>query len=318
VFYLDTRSLGQWLRLRHELAASRFDLLYVNSLWNPVFTVIPIVAMRLGMIHARKVLIAPRGELSIGALSLKKARKLAFLVLWRRFLDGMDAMWHASSNDEAAQIRAVVPSARVEVSLDPVLLPIEPLQAKEANSGCARLVFIGRISRKKNVDLILTALRDLSKPVEFDIYGPLEDPAYWSKCESLIRQVPKFVQVKYRGELTPSEVPPTFSKYEAFIFPTLGENFGHVIAESLSASCPVVCSDRTPWTRILEAGGGTIVRDLTARGLSKELERCATMTPDERLHARQAAGRQYKSWRKRADGMNILEYARLSEWSSRQ
>lgn len=314
VFYLDTRSFGQWLRLRRELGAIRFDLLYVNSLWNPVFTVIPVVAMRLGMIHASKLLIAPRGELGPGALSRKNRKKGMFWKWWGPFLKGMNPVWQASSNDEASQIRAVVPDPAVEVSLDPVSLPFEPLAATVHSNACARLVFIARISPMKNLDLVLKGLRRLSKPVEFDIYGPLEDVAYWSKCQASIRQVPAWVQIRYRGELAPSEVCRTFADYDAFIFPTLGENFGHVIAESLSASCPVVCSDKTPWTRILEAGGGAIVRDLTAQGLAKELERRATMTPSQRLQARQAAGRAYGSWRKRADGLNILDQARLSKW----
>ena len=318
VFYLNIRRLGQWFRLRHELAAIQFDLLYVNSLWDPVFTMIPILAMRLGMIHARKLLIAPRGELGPGALSLKNTKKRMLWKWWGPFLKRMSPVWQASSNDELAQIRAVVPDASVEVSLDPVALPYEPLAATDVSSSCVRLVFIARISPVKNLDLVLRSLGGLSKPVEFDIYGPLEDAAYWSKCQSSLRQVPPWVQIRYRGELAPSEVCRTFAGYDAFIFPTLGENFGHVIAESLSASCPVVCSDRTPWTRILEAGGGAIVRDLTAPGLAKELERRAAMTPGERLHARQAAGRAYKSWRKRADGPNILERARLSKWLSRQ
>src|SRR5205807_5753274 len=137
----------------------------------------------------------------------------------------------------------------------------------------------------------------LSKPVEFDIYGPLEDVAYWSRCQSSLREIPPWVQIRYRGELAPSEVCRTFAGYDAFVFPTLGENFGHVIAESLSASCPVICSDRTPWTSVLESGGGAIVRDLTTVGLGKELERIAVMPPEDRLRARQAAGMAYQAWR---------------------
>jgi glycosyltransferase involved in cell wall biosynthesis len=317
VFYLDTHRLGQWLRLRRELSAIRFDLLYVNSLWNPVFTVIPIVAMRLGMIRARTLLIAPRGELAPGALSLKNKKKRLFWKCWGPFLKSMSVMWQASSEDEALQIRAVVPRARVEVNADQVSLSYEPLQPN-VTEGCARLVFIGRISPVKNLDLVLSTLRGLSKPVKFDIYGPIEDAHYWSKCQSFIGQLPAYVQVSYRGELAPSDVRGTFSRYDAFVLPTLGENFGHVIAESLSASCPVICSSETPWTQVLEEGGGAIVRELTAVGLGKELERIAAMTPGERLEAREAAGRAYKSWRKGADRPNILEEVRLSEWLLRQ
>jgi glycosyltransferase involved in cell wall biosynthesis len=318
VFYLDTRRVGQWLHLRRELSATQFDLLYVNSLWSPLFTVIPIVAMRLGLIHVRKLLIAPRGELGPGALSLKNHKKRMFWRWWGPFLNSMNPLWQASSDDEASQIRAVIPDASVEVSLDPVSLPYEPIAPTSDSGACARLVFIGRIAPIKNLDLILRSLGRLSKPVEFDIYGPVEDVAYWSKCQAYIRQVPAWVQIRYHGELAPSDVCRTFANYDAFIFPTLGENFGHVIAESLSASCPVVCSDRTPWTRILEVGGGAVVRDLTTGGLAKELERRAAMTPGERSHARLAAGRQYRYWRTRADKVNILDQVLLTEWLSRQ
>lgn len=317
IFYLDTHRAGQWFRLRADLSTIRFDLLYVNSLWNPIFSVIPIVAVRLGIIHAKHLLIAPRGELSPGALSLKKVKKRLFLKAWGPLLKRMNVIWHASSDQEALEIRAVLPWASVEVNMDQIALPYEPLPAQAANLGRPRLVFISRISAKKNLDMVLMALRNISRPVEFDIYGPLEDADYWSKCESLIRQAPSFVEVKYRGELAGSDVCSTFSNYDAFIFPTLGENFGHVIAESLSASCPVVCSDRTPWTSVLEGGGGAIVRDLSPVGIGKELERLAAMTPNDRFQARQAAAIAYASWRRGVLGPNILEGIRLYEWSSR-
>ncbi len=318
IFYLNTRRLGHWMGLWRELSALKFDLLYVNSLWNPSFTVAPIVAARLGIIRVRTILIAPRGELTLGALSLKKSKKRLFLKWWGPFLSRMDVRWHASSNAEASQIRSVIPLARIEVNSNQVSLPDEPLQATEQREGRPRLIFVGRISPMKNLDLVLESLLKLTNPVDFDIYGPIEDREYWSKCESYVRQVPSLVQVKYRGELAPADVRRTFGAYDAFIFPTLGENFGHVIVESLSASCPVVCSDRTPWTSVLEGGGGAIVRNLTPADVAKELERIAAMTPSERLAAKQAAGIAYRSWRKRMGGLNILEQARVAEWSSRQ
>ena len=42
-----------------------------------------------------------------------------------------------------------------------------------------------------------------------------------------------------------------------FIFPTLGENFGYVIYESLSCGCPVLMSkDTTPWNDLDNNGVG--------------------------------------------------------------
>jgi glycosyltransferase involved in cell wall biosynthesis len=312
VFYLDTGRPTQWLRLWRELRAVPFDLLYVNSLWQFTFTVVPVLAARLRVIRVAGVLLAPRGALSAGALALKTRKKRLFLTWWAPFLKSMDVTWHASTPREASEIRAVCAWAKVEVSQNQVALPTEPLPVTAVPRGPVRLVFIGRVSPKKNLDLTLDALRDVSRSVEFDIYGPLEDAAYWSRCQALIRRLPPRVRVRYRGELTPATVRATFADYDAFVFPTRGENFGHVIAESLSASCPVVCSDQTPWTPVLEAGGGTVVRAPTAEALSQELERIVCWTPAERLQARRLAGTAYRSWRRGVDDSNILDRVRLA------
>jgi hypothetical protein len=44
------------------------------------------------------------------------------------------------------------------------------------------------------------------------------------------------------------------------ILPTLGENFGHVIAESLLSNTPVLISDKTPW--LSDSNGVVTVIDL--------------------------------------------------------
>lgn len=313
VYYLNIWRPGQWFRLWRRLRPVRFDLIYVNSLWDPIFTVIPIAAVRFGLIHAARVLVAPRGELAPGALSLKRRKKRTFLRAWTSFLRGMKTAWHASSDREADQIRAVDPQAQVEVTQNPVSLPLEPLPPTVVNQGMIRLVFVGRIAPVKNLRAVLAALEDVSKPVSFDIYGPVEDAEYWASCRLIIDALPGHVHVTYHGALAPEDVRPTFSRYDAFIFPTLGESFGHIIAESLSASCPVICPDTTPWTKVLEGGGGIVLRDASIKGLTAQIGRLAAVPAGDRLQARERAGRAYRSWRAEASRSNILEQARLSD-----
>jgi glycosyltransferase involved in cell wall biosynthesis len=311
VFYLATSQPRQWLQLVRELRAEPFDLLYLNSLWEPTFTIIPVLAARLGLLQAKNILLAPRGELSPGALTIKARKKRLFLRAWRPLLKSMDIGWHASSDREALDIRTTFHDARVTVNINQVSLPDEALPVGSGHEGPVRLVFISRISPKKNLVLTLETLRQLSSPAEFDIYGPAEDTDYWARCMSLIDQLPSRVRVTYHGELAPEDVREVFSRYDAFVLPTLGENFGHVIAESLSASCPVICSDKTPWTDLLEAGGGMVVRDLTPAGLAAYLQRLALMSPSERVDAKTSAADVYLTWRKQQLDLNILDEVRL-------
>jgi glycosyltransferase involved in cell wall biosynthesis len=39
-------------------------------------------------------------------------------------------------------------------------------------------------------------------------------------------------------------------EYDFFVLPTIGENFGYVFLEALAAGCPLITSDRTPWTTL--------------------------------------------------------------------
>ncbi|SCG60883.1 glycosyltransferase [Micromonospora halophytica] len=308
VFYLDVTRPRQWWELWRTLRTERFDLMYVNSLWS-TFSIASIIVARSGLIHAGRILVAPHGEFSPGALTLKARKKRAFLWFWQRFLRWGDTLWHATCAEEADLIRNALPWARVEVSANQVRLPGEPL-AVASTGPTARLVFIGRISPKKNLALVLAALADLTTPVVLHAYGPVEDLDHWRHCQQLADRLPPSVTFEYRGEVPPDQVRDTFAGYDAFVFPTLGENFGYVIAESLSASCPVICSDQTPWNEVLDNGGGVVLRDLTVTDLARVLDRLAGAPPEERLRARQAAGDAYRAWWAALDRSNILDQVR--------
>ena len=116
-------------------------------------------------------------------------------------------------------------------------------------------MFISRISKEKNLIYALRTLCQVSTPLRFDIYGPITDQYVWEKCQQEIRRMPAHIKVSYRGALKKS-VRSTFRQYDLFFFPTVGENFGHVIAESLASGTPVLVSDKTPWSYLEAANLG--------------------------------------------------------------
>lgn len=74
--------------------------------------------------------------------------------------------------------------------------------------------------------------------------------------KNVIKTAPDNVTVNYCGQLLPIDVGACFRKYDCFLFPTLNENYGHSIAESLANGIPVVLSkDTTPWNTINKKAG---------------------------------------------------------------
>ncbi|MET8201884.1 glycosyltransferase family 4 protein [Micromonospora taraxaci] len=310
IYYLDPGRPAQWYTLLKALRSTTFDLLYVNSLWARS-SILPILAAQAGIIRVERVLVAPRGELAASALGVKSRKKKLFLSVWGPILKRLNVYWHATSPHEGQLIRTLFPWARIETRRNEVSLPPEPIPPG-AIDGPPQLVFIGRISPIKNVAKVIEALALVTQPVILDVYGPIEDPSYWAECQRLAHRLPAHVTLSYRGELAPDAVRSSFSRYDMFVFPTQGENFGHVIAESLSASCPVICSDNTPWSPVLREGGGAVLTDVTATTLAHQIDQFAARTPAERLAARRAAGQAYRAWRAESAGPNILDQIRLT------
>jgi glycosyltransferase involved in cell wall biosynthesis len=119
-----------------------------------------------------------------------------------------------------------------------------------------RIIFLSRISKEKNLNYAINILRGLKLNILFDIYGPIEDPTLWDSCLEKIKTLPANIIVNYKGIINREDVKKTFIQYDIFFFPTIGENFGHVIVESLLVGTPVLISDRTPWKNLEVDGLG--------------------------------------------------------------
>ncbi|MGB0402644.1 MAG: glycosyltransferase, partial [Salibacteraceae bacterium] len=116
--------------------------------------------------------------------------------------------------------------------------------------GVLKMVFVSRISPKKNLLFLLELLEYFqNEKITLDIYGPKEDAEYWKKCQS---KMDNLKGVAYRGVLQHDELQSTLKSYHLFVLPTLNENFGHIILEALNSSLPILLSDNTPWLKLEE------------------------------------------------------------------
>jgi glycosyltransferase involved in cell wall biosynthesis len=134
--------------------------------------------------------------------------------------------------------------------------PLPRKKRNEKSQGRLNIVFLSRISRMKNLLTLIRAAGCLRGSVLLDIWGPISDANYWQQCQEEITKLPTNVLATYRGECAHESVADVLGQADVFALPSLGENYGHVIYEALSAGCPVVLSDRTPWRKLSEVGVG--------------------------------------------------------------
>jgi glycosyltransferase involved in cell wall biosynthesis len=267
------RTLNGW---RGVLRSERTDALYLNSLF--ARSSIRILLLRaVGALPPCTVVLAPRGELHPGAFAINRVRKAAWLQVSSALGLFRQVIWQAATPDEEKDIRRLVPRHRarplvVRVARQvPMALDLEPgaTAARHKVPGRARIAFLSRISRKKNLDFALRALAQWASSaaappgdpatahrVEFDIHGPIEDAAYWAECAGIIERLPPAVTVRQLGPASAEDVVGTLSRYHLFLLPTRGESFGRVVVEAMAAGCPLLLSDQTPWTAAVRESAG--------------------------------------------------------------
>jgi len=256
VFYAPKKSITL-TRVARLLRNTPHDLLYVNSFFDPSFTGLPLLARHLGMAPSKPCVIAPRGEFSQGAIALKATKKRVYISLVKALSLYNNLHWQASSDYEREDICRRVGSIAKSVHIAPNLTSVFNADLHTVSTrahGSLRLIFLSRISPMKNLDFLLRVLARVSANVELAIYGPQEDAFYWEKCKDLIKQLPENIHVTVGGQIPQAQVRDVFAKHDMFVFPSRGENFGHVIFESLTVGTPVLVSDQTPWRQDARCG----------------------------------------------------------------
>jgi len=289
VFYCSPKNQSV-TGLRKIICNTPHDILYLNSFFNPTFTITPLLLRRLNLIPRIPTILAPRGEFSPGALRLKWLKKKIYIELTKLFKLYHGLIWQASSVMEKSEICQGfdIGDAISNVFIAPDLVSKDQINENLSISSRLRktpetlnIILLSRIAPKKNLDSALKMLNDLKGHVYLNIYGHIDDLSYWKKCQETILSLPPNIKVEYKGAIPHEQVSAVMSKHDLFFLPTLGENFGHVIIEALSAGCPVLISDQTPWHNLERTGIGWDLPLQCPEKFRSVLQKCVDMDESE-------------------------------------
>ena len=278
-----------------RLRESNPQLVYLNSCFDFSFAILPLLVVCMTRRRV-PIVLAPRGEFSVGALALKRRKKRVFIIVFRLLRFHNAVVWHVSTGREKEDIeRMFGPSIKSYIAInlrddlkDDRIERGRKLQASD-NSHLGSIISFSRIVPKKNVAAVIQAMSFVCKNIQLSIAGPIEDVKYWNRCRELIDNVPNPKNIKYLGDVPPDEVISFLNGFDLFVFPTLGENFGHVILESLAAGTPVIVGWDTPWQQIESAGAGWLCDPGNPELIAEMIERFFFLDQEDRQRMRAAA-----------------------------
>lgn len=278
VYYVPPKGFSQKLIVK---LAEQVDLVYVCGCFND-YAINTLIANHCEKIKV-PVVVATMGLFSPGALQIKSLKKNMFINVFNTLGLFKNVYWSATSQMEVMDILNVIKTDKEKIiiaeDLPRAVRNIKITKCKK--TGNLKIVFISRFSPKKNLLKSIKILQQVKCNIEFTLYGPDEDKDYWSECKKELSKLPQNVKWEWKGNLDSERVVDTLKNQDVFLFPTRSENFGHVIHEALSAGCPCIISDQTPWQDLEAQGVGYVFPLVDDKPFVEAIERYAAMGQEE-------------------------------------
>ena len=237
------------------------------------------------------LVIASMGTFSKGAIAIKSWKKKLFFGVCKFFGFFKRVVWSATSELEKEDIQRYIGKKATCYIAEDLPRKISPSVQKEKRT-VLHGVFLSRICQMKNLLYAIETLKGVKSPLVFDIYGIIEDAEYWGRCQNALQGLPSNITWAYKGAVAPERVVETFSAYDFFLFPTLGENYGHVIYEALAGGCMPIISDQTPWLDLQAKQVGYVLPLKDGQAFVTAIEELCAL-PNEELASMQGKAHQY-------------------------
>ena len=288
--------------LRSYLRTAAADVVHHHSIWLRTLHYAHQAARRLGAAFV----VSPRGMMNPWAWrhhSRKKA--IARALIHPGAFEAADG-WHATSEDEAASLRALGFRQPVCVAPNGVSAP----SAGESAAAAEHWRKIVPTSAERPVALFYSRFHQKKRLLELiDIWLELA-PADWLLVLVGIPEdySPRMIEDYVLTSGQPGRIraydgaghPPPYGIASLFLLPSHSESFGLSIAEALAHGVPALVTDTTPWTGLNQTGAGWCVPwpDYSAA------LRAATSESLDSLRRRGSIGREWVlrefSWEKSA------------------
>jgi glycosyltransferase involved in cell wall biosynthesis len=289
-------------------AAEKGHVLHSSGLWRLPNVYPGWAAARTGC----PLVVSPHGMLGPGALQFSSRKKRLFAALAQNRALAAVTCFHATSQKEVEDIRNYglkTPIALIPIGID---VPENVTETSHGSPGApARrtLLYLGRVHPKKGLDRLVEAWSRVEQRFsnwQLSIVGPSEI-GYGDLLRAQVRRAGAN-RVEFSDGLFGDEKLKAYRDADLFVLPTLDENFGMVVAESLANGTPVVCTKGAPWEGLERHGCGWWI-DHGVEPLAGALSEAMSL-PRAQLKAMGARGRDWMisdfSWRGIAADMEHL------------
>ena len=214
------------------------------------------------------------------------------------FHSQLDVLYVNSEDYRKCWIERGIPAERLRILprgldtrlFDPAKRDAEFWASRGLLEGEVGMLFVGRVSKEKNLDVLVTALRRLMQNGHRIRPLIVGNGPYMAEMQRLLKDG------IFTGYLDGEDLARAYASADMFVFPSTTDTFGNVILEAQASGIPVVVSDIGGPRDLVEHGvDGLITRGLDADDLASAVAQLAEDREGRRMMGE--AGRSRVKWR---------------------
>lgn len=255
----------KYLKILRRQITAQYQYVFLNGVFNFRYSLIMVLFKTIFFRHA-KIFLFVRGELFDSAMKNKLFLKKTILFLLRFFNCYKRITFVVTDYVELISV-----NSQIGPHHNLIIFPDLPsfsfhetllngnLKRESSNVNFLKLVFVGRIAEIKNLHFLISSLSKVTVNVILEIYGVIDSVDYYNKCLSIVNNLPSNITVVFNGECNHSSLPNIIFNSDMLVLPSLSENFGHVVAESLLLGVPVFVTKNSPWANFLDEQFGLVM-----------------------------------------------------------
>ena len=229
--------------------------------------------------------------------AIKRYKKLLY---WNKFaypIFSKAAVVHAITNLERDHLRKIFPKNRIEIIPNAIKMECNGLEVRSPRDK--KILFIGRIEKKKGVDILIKAFAGskLSSEWSVDIVGPAWSHEYVTYLKKLVKEFNLQERVRFLGSVVGERKIILLKSAWVLVAPSYSEAIGLVNLEAAANYLPSITSFQTGLNNWEDGGGLLIQPELNS--LKDALEKASNWTDDEQFSrgcASRDLVRNYYSW----------------------
>ncbi len=251
-----------------------YDVVHIHGVFNAFSKIACQMALKAGV----PFILTPHGMLD--RWSLQKSRGIKWLhhLLFESKLVRNAARVHLTTVSEKLNSRLPASAKTIVIPyLIQFICKQDFHQRLSEISNKVRMIFIGRINRKKGILQFIEAISKLQEYEKerliFDLYGNNEE----NHLQAVQHAIEKYQLqniVTYKGFLLPEERKMILKQYDVMVLTCFQENFGITVLESLEENIPVFISDQVnvlDWIKKYDCGWITSMKTETIAETMKDI-----------------------------------------------